>query len=353
MPPPAPAPIEQQVAERPSQADAPAIDPVSGLAIPTLDDVYRARQVVNRYLAPTPLLHFPALSALLGCELHLKCENLQPIGAFKVRGGINLLSQLSPAELSAGVVTASSGNHGQSIAYAAREFGARATIHLPDAANPLKVAALRRLGADLAFSGVDFDTCMIAAQADAAARDAYFVHPGNEPRLIAGVATYALEIIEALPELDVLIVPVGGGSGASGACIAAKGVQPRLRVIAVQAEGAPSAHETWRRGELVGFDQVDTFAEGLATRRSHSLPAWILRQGLDDFRLVSDRDLRRAILTLIETTHLVTEGAGAAALAAAYAMRRELTGLRVAIVLSGGNLTLEALAGAIATEQPW
>lgn len=353
MPTPVTAPIQQHVGERTGPAAAPAHDPVSGLPIPTLDDVCRAQQVVNRYLAPTPLLHSAALSDLLGCEFYLKCENLQPIGAFKVRGGINLLSQLSPAELAAGVVTASSGNHGQSIAYAAREFGARATIHLPEGANPLKVAAMRRLGAELAFSGVDFDASMIAAQADAAARGAYFVHPGNEPRLIAGVATYALEIIEALPELDVLIVPVGGGSGASGACIAAKGLQPRLRVVAVQAEGAPSAHETWRRGELVGFDQVDTFAEGLATRQSHSLPTWILRQGLDDFRLVSDRDLRRAILTLIETTHLVAEGAGAAALAAAYAMRHELAGRSVVIVLSGGNLTLEALAGAIATEQPW
>ena len=350
---PATAPHKQHLGERPGPTTMPGRDPASDLPVPTLDDVYRARQVVDRYLAPTPLLHSAALSELLGCRLYVKCENLQPIGSFKIRGGIYLLSQLSPAELAAGVVTASSGNHGQSIAYAAREFGARATIHLPDAANPLKVAAMRRLGAEIAYSGVDFDACMTAAQADAAARGGYFVHPGNEPRLIAGVATYALEIIEALPDLDVLIVPVGGGSGASGACIAAKGIQPRLRVVAVQAEGAPSAHETWHRGELVGFDQVDTFAEGLATRQSHSLPAWILRQGLDDFRLVSDRDLRRAILTLIETTHMVAEGAGAASLAAAYAMRQELAGRTVAIVLSGGNLTLEALAGAIATEQPW
>ncbi|MDQ3694537.1 MAG: pyridoxal-phosphate dependent enzyme [Chloroflexota bacterium] len=345
--------------ELPGQADAghlaalPAHDPESGLALPTLLDVYRARQVVDRYLAPTPLIQPPALGELLGCNAYVKCENLQPIGAFKVRGGINLLSQLSPAELGRGVVTASTGNHGQSIAYAARLFDARATIHMPERANPLKVAAMRRFGADVVFSGVDFDTCTGAAEADAAARGAYFVHTSNEPRLIAGVGTYALEIIEEVPDLDVLIVPVGGGSGASGACIAGKGINPRLRVIAVQAEGAPAVYETWRSGRFVAHDRVDTFAEGMATRVSHSLPAQILWRRLDDFRLVSDQDLRRAILTLLTTTGLLAEGAGAAALAAAYAMRHDLAGRNVALVLSGGNLTLDALAGALATEQPW
>jgi threonine dehydratase len=331
----------------------PSHDPDSGLTLPTLLDVYRARQVVNRYLAPTPLVQPPALGELLGCNVYVKCENLQPIGAFKVRGGINLLSQLAPDELSRGVVTASTGNHGQSIAYAARQFGTTATIHMPEEANPLKVAAMRRFGAEVVFSGVDFDTCTAAAEADALARDAYFVHTSNEPRLIAGVATYSLEIIEAVPDLDVLIVPVGGGSGVAGACIAAKGINPNLRVVAVQAEGAPAVYETWRTGQLVAFDQADTFAEGMATRVSHSLPAQILWRRLDDFRLVSDQNLRRAILTLLTTTGLVAEGAGAAALAAAYAMRRELAGRNVALVLSGGNLTLAALAGAIASEQPW
>ena len=224
---------------------------------------------------------------------------------------------------------------------------------MPDQANPLKVASMRRLGAEVVFSGIDFDTCAAAAAADARVRDAYFVHNANEPRLIAGVATYALEIIEAVPNLDALIVPVGGGSGVSGACIAAKGVKPDLRVIAVQAAGAPAVHDAWRSGHLVEYERADTFAEGMATRISSSLPAEIIWRRLDDFRLVSDTDLRRAILTLLETTGMLAEGAGAAALAAAYALRHELAGRNVAIVISGGNLTLDALAGAIATEQPW
>lgn len=334
-------------------AALPAFDPISGLPIPTLAEVQQARQVIAPYLTPTPLLRPPALSALLGFDAYLKAENLQPIGAFKIRGGLYLLSQLPKDQLAHGVVTASTGNHGQSIAYAAATFGVTARIHMPKQANPLKVATMRRLGAEIVFSADDFDACMTEAEADATARGGYFVHPSNEPRLIAGVATASLEVIEAVPDLDVLFVPVGGGSGACGACIAAKAVRPELRVIAVQAEGAPAVHESWRRGELVRFDQVDTRAEGLATRQAHSLANLILRHCLDDFRLVSDRDMRRALLTLLETTHLVAEDAGAAALAAAYTMRDQLAGQKVAIMLSGGNLTRDALASAIAMEQPW
>lgn len=334
-------------------AALPAFDPVSGLPIPTLADVQRARQVIASYLTPTPLVRPPALSTLLGFDAYVKCENLQPIGAFKVRGGLYLFSQLPKEQLANGVVTASTGNHGQSIAYAAATFGVTARIHMPKQANPLKVAAMQRLGAEVIFSADDFDACLAEAQADAEARGGYFVHTSSEPRIIAGVGTASLEIIEAVPDLDVLFVPVGGGSGACGACIAAKAIRPELRVIAVQAAGAPAVYESWKRGDLVSFDSVDTQAEGLATRQAYSLATLILRHCLDDFRLVSDQDMRRAILTLLETTHVVAEDAGAAALAAAYAMRDQLAGQKVAVMLSGGNLTRDALASAIAMEQPW
>jgi len=322
-------------------------------AIPTLGDVYRARRVVDRHLARTPLLAPPALAERLGCELHVKCENLQPIGAFKVRGGINLLSQLSPEERARGVVTASTGNHGQSIAFAARAFGARAVVFVPEGANPNKVAAMRRLGAEVVFGGADFDACRLAAEEFATAEGMYFVHSANEPRLIAGVATYTLEIMEAVPDLDVLIVPAGGGSGLSGACIAGKAINPALRVVGVQSSGAPVIYESWRRRELLTFDRCDTFAEGMATRVAFALPAQILWDRVDDIRLVSDADLRRAILTLLETTGMLAEGAGAAALAAAYQMRDELAGQKVAVVLSGGNLTLAELGRSLAEERPW
>jgi len=329
----------------------PAHDP--RLRIPTLQDVYRARQVVDRFLRPTPLLRPEALAERLGFDLYLKCENLQPVGAFKVRGGLNLMSNLTAEERGRGVVTASTGNHGQSIAFAGRTFGARAVVYVPELANPVKVAAMRRLGAEVVFAGLDFDECRLAAEGRAEQDGMYFVHSVNESRLIAGVATGTLEIMEQVPDLDVLIVPTGGGSGLCGACIAGKGISPNLAVIGVQASGAPVMAESWRRRELLAFDRMETFAEGMATRVAFELPAHILWDRVDGFRLVSDSEMRRAILTLLETTRMLAEGAGAAALAAAYQMRADLAGKRVACVVSGGNLTMDALRQAMDEEQAW
>jgi threonine dehydratase len=323
------------------------------LRIPTLHDVYRARRVVNRYLKPTPLLTPAALAARLGCDVYLKCENLQPIGAFKVRGGLNLMSQLPDDIKAKGVVTASTGNHGQSIAYAARQFGVRAIIYMPERANPLKVASMERLGAEVLFHGPDFDACRVEAEAHAARAGMYYVHTANEARLIAGVATYTLEILEEVPDLDILIVPVGGGSGLSGACLAGKAINPNLTVIGVQSSHAPVIHDSWRRRELLAYDRADTFAEGMATRVAFELPAHILWDRVDDICLVTDAELRRAILTILETTRLLAEGAGAAAVAAAYQMRHELAGKKVGAVLSGGNLTLEDLKQAMDEETAW
>ncbi|MCS7050429.1 MAG: pyridoxal-phosphate dependent enzyme, partial [Thermomicrobium sp.] len=220
---------------------------------PSFHDILRARAVVHRYLPPTPLLPAPLLSERLGCQVFLKCEQMQPIGAFKVRGGVYLLSRLSPEERARGVVTASTGNHGQSIAYAARLFGIRAIIYAPEGANPLKVAAMRRLGAEVVLTGRDFDEARLACEARAATEGLRYVHSANEPDLIAGVGTYALEILEALPDVEVVIVPIGAGSGVCGTGIVMKTVDPRIRVIGVQAVGMPVVYESWRRGELVAL----------------------------------------------------------------------------------------------------
>jgi threonine dehydratase len=334
-------------------AALPERDEISGVRLPTMADVQRAREVISAYLQPTPLLTSPALDARLGFSAYIKCENLQPIGAFKVRGGLFLMSQLTLEERERGVVTASTGNHGQAIAYAARDLHVPATIWAPENANPLKVAAMRRMGAEVRLYGADFDTSRVAAEEDAAARGATFVSNANDWRLIAGVATYTVEILEAAPDLDYLIVPAGGGSGLAGACLAGKDLKPNLQVIGVQAAGAPAVFESWRSGQLQQTERVNTFAEGLATRVAFSLPAQILWRRLDDFRLVSDQDMRRSILTLMETTRTLAEGAGAAALAAAHNMRDELAGKKVGIVVSGGNITLDALAETLAMEQPW
>lgn len=322
-------------------------------AIPTLSDVYQARHRIAPFIQRTPLVRPEGLSQRLGFDLVFKCENLNPTGAFKVRGGLNLVSQLPEDVRSRGVVSASTGNHGQSIAFAARAFGVRAVIYVPEGANPVKVASMQQMGAEVVFHGADFDVCRIEAGARAERDGMYFVHSANESALIAGVATYALELLEDVPDLDVLFVPGGGGSGLCGAAIVAKTINPSILVYGVQAIGAPVMAESWRRRELLSFERADTFAEGVATRVAFELPSHILWDRIDGFRLVSDAEMRRGIVTILESARLVAEGAGAAALAGAVQMKDELAGKRVGCVVSGGNLTTEGLRQAMDEERSW
>lgn len=312
------------------------------MTIPTFLDVLRARQNIAPHLPRTPFFKYPALDEATGLDLHVKHENYQPIGAFKVRGGINLVSQLSEDEKGRGVISASTGNHGQSIAYAARMFHVPATIVVPENANPVKVTAMRALGANIIFHGPDFDAARLHCEALAEEKHLRYVHSGNEPLLIAGVGTYTLEMLEEAPDLDVILVPIGGGSGAAGACIAAKAINPKVRVIGVQAEKAPAAFKSWKNRALVE-DTNATFAEGLATRTAFALPQRILWEMLDDFILVSEEEMRSAILMYLEKAKTLSEGAGAAPLAGALNLRGQLSGRKVALVLSGGNITPEQL----------
>lgn len=320
--------------------------------IPTLHNVYLARKTIAPYFTPTPLIQPWLLKEELGCTVYVKCESLTPIGAFKLRGGINLLARMTDEERAHGIVTASTGNHGQSIAYASRLFGARAIIYGPEGANPDKVRSMRALGGEVVLYGKDIGEFLGEAQRRAAAEEMRFVHPANEPLLIAGVATYTLEILEAVPDLDVLIVPLGGGSGVIGASVVAKAINPGIRVIGVQAAGAPAVYESWRAGRMISFDSLQTFAEGLATREAFALP-FAMRSGVDDVVLVSEEEMRQAILLLLRAGRLLAEGAGAAATAAAVRLRDELAGKKVAVVLSGGNLTLDTLTRALTDPEPW
>jgi threonine dehydratase len=310
--------------------------------VPTLADVLEARRRISPHLRATPLYGYAVLNELLGAEVFVKHENHQPVGAFKVRGGVNLISQLGPEERQRGVIAASTGNHGQSIAYAARRFGVRATICVPENANPVKVASMRGLGAELVFHGQDFDDAREHCEQLAGEHGYRYVHSGNEPLLVAGVGTETLEILEEQPRTDAIIVPIGGGSGAAGACIVAKAVDPAVRVIGVQSQAAPAAYRSWQERRLVE-DRMETFAEGLATRTAFELPQRILRQWLDDFVLVSDDEIRDAQALMIETTRNLVEAAGAAPLAAALRMREELASKRVVLIASGGNASREQL----------
>jgi threonine dehydratase len=319
---------------------------------PTFADVLRARRIVSRYLPRTPLLPSPSLSQWLGCQLHLKFENHQPIGAFKVRGGLNLVSALGTNERERGVITASTGNHGQSIAYAARTFGVRAVIVMPEASNPDKVESMAHLGAEIIFCGKDFEEARLKAEQLARDQGMYYVHPANEPRLIAGVGTYGLEILEDLPEVQTIIVPIGAGSGICGTSIVAKAINPQIRVIGVQAEKAPSVYLSWKAQRMVETPSCDTFAEGLATRTAFALPLSIIGELVDDIVLVSDDELKHAIVLLLEKAHTIAEGAGAASTAAAIKLKDGLQGQTVACVLSGGNLPLSMLQRIIAETRP-
>jgi threonine dehydratase len=306
--------------------------------IPDLADVLAARERIAPYLRPTPLYRYPVLDSLTGARLRVKHENHQPVGAFKVRGGVNLVSQLSAAERDRGVTSASTGNHGQSIAYAANLFDVRATIFVPEQANPVKVESMRALGAQIVFHGRDFDDAREQCEKESAQHGYRYIHSGNEPALIAGVGTYTLEILAERPDTEVIVVPVGGGSGAAGACLVANAVRPSIEVIGVQSAAAPAAFRSWQAGSLVE-DSTSTFAEGLATRTAFELPQQILRDLLDDFVLVSDAELAHATRVMIEKTRNLVEPSGAAALAAVLADPARFADRDVTIVCSGGNIS--------------
>ena len=316
------------------------------MKIPEFKDVLLAQQRIRPYLPRTPLHSYPAVNGLVGTEVYIKHENYQPVGAFKVRGGINLISQLSPEERARGVIAASTGNHGQSVAFAARLFGVKARIVVPERANPGKVAAMQGMGAEVIFHGATFDEARLHCETLAQEHGYRYIHSGNEPLLIAGVATEVLEMVEDQPGLQVIIVPIGGGSGAAGACIVARAVNPAIRVIGVQSEASPAAYESWRQRRLVEAPNR-TFAEGLATGTAFALPQAVLWEALDDFVLLPDEEILQAMVWMVERAHTLAEGAGAAPLAAAYRLRNELKGKKVGLVCSGGNTSLEHLRQAL------
>ena len=305
---------------------------------PEFTDVLDAARQIRPYLEPTPLRHYPSIDRLVGAEVHIKHENHNPTGAFKVRGGVNLISRLSDDERQRGVIAASTGNHGQSIAFGARLFGVPAIICAPAAANPVKVEAMQDLGAEVVLHGERYDDARNHAEELAREHGYRYIHSGDEPLLISGVGTHTLEVLREQPHIDTVIVPIGGGSGAAGASIAAKAMNPTIRVIGVQSDAAPAAYLTWKSGEPVESPNR-TRSEGLSTAVSFALPQRIMRRLLDDFVLVSDDEIDAATAVMIEKTRTLVEAAGAAALAAALKMRDSLRGQTVALICSGGNIS--------------
>ncbi len=317
---------------------------------PTFLDVLDAARQIRPHLKPTPLRRYPALERLVGAEVYVKHENHNPTGAFKVRGGVNLVSRLDDDERRRGVISASTGNHGQSVAYAARLFGVSAVICAPRDANPVKVESMQDLGAEIVLEGERYDDARVNAERLAREHGYRYIHSGNEPLLIAGVGTHTLEVLQEEPRVDTVIVPIGGGSGAAGACIVAKAVNPEIHVIGVQSEHAQAAYLSWKSGELRESPNR-TRAEGLSTAVPFELPQGIMRRLLDDFVLVSDDEIDAATALMIEKTRTLVEAAGAAPLAAALKLRDRLRSRTVALICSGGNISPGQLK-ALLTQHP-
>jgi threonine dehydratase len=320
---------------------------------PTFADVLAARDLLAGRLPATPMWSYPALNALADAEIFVKHENVQPVGAFKVRGGLVLLAGMSPAQRDRGLVTWSTGNHAQSVAYACAAYGAPCTVVMPAAANAAKVRAVRALGATVVLHGVDLGDAQRCAEALATAESQGLISPGDTPALLAGVGTLYLEIFQARPDLDAVVVPVGSGTGAAAGGLVVAALAPRCRVVAVQSSAAPAAHDSWRAGTCLSRPNR-TAVDGLATGRGYALPQRLMRTRLADFVLVSDAQIVAAQRLLASHAHTLAEGAGAAGLAAVLARPADFAGRRVAVVCSGGNASPAEIAALaeIATGEP-
>jgi len=309
----------------------------------TLQDVEVAAARLRGVALRTPLLPFPELSEKMGGEVRLKCESLQRAGSFKIRGAHNFVSQLSPQALAGGIITYSSGNHGQAIALAGGLKGSRVVVVMPTTAPEVKVEGARRLGAQVVFEGTTSAHRKARAEAMAASEGLTMVPPFDHPAIIAGQGTVGLEIMEDWPEVDTVLVPIGGGGLVSGIAVAVKAFDARVRVIGVEAGGAPAMRAALDAGAPVTLERVDTIADGLAPVRVGDLTFAHASTLLDDVVLVEDEAIREAAALLIRRRKIVVEFSGAAPVGALLRGAVDARARRVAVVLSGGNLDSSAL----------
>jgi threonine dehydratase len=310
-------------------------------------DVHAARRRLAGVIAETPCPYSETLSALTGARVYVKLENLQMTGSFKERGAANLLLQLAPDERQRGVVAASAGNHGLAVAFHAARLGIAAVIVMPEWAPLAKVTAARRHGAEVVLHGDNFDDAYARAREIEAARRLVFVHPFDDPRVIAGQGTIGLELLAQVPALDAVLVPVGGGGLLGGVSLAVKAERPALRVIGVQAQEVAAMAGALERGARVTLPPASTIADGIAVRRVGEHTFDLARRHADLVVTVSEEEIANAILLLLEIEKTVVEGAGAVALAALANRRVSLEGRTVAIVLSGGNIDVNLIARVI------
>ena len=321
---------------------------------PAFVDILAARRLLERYLNPTPFHESISLGRMLGLTLFIKYENHQPIGAFKVRGTLNKVLSLTPDERERGIVTASMGNHGQGVCYAARLRHIRATVVMPEKANPDKAEAMRSLGAEVLFDGRDFEEANEKALELEREKGFVYFHAANDPWIISGHGTAGLEMLEEVPDLDTLVVPIGAGGLISGVALAAKTLNPEIEVIGVQAKNMAPYYRSRSEGQMLGIEPGSTtFAEGLACRNPTILPFRMIDRLVDDIIVATEEEMRRGIVLLLEKTHNLAEGAGAAGVAGVVRLHERLAGRRVGTILTGGNLNRHVLERALSDPHAW
>lgn len=306
----------------------------------TFQNVLEARRKIENFVTRTPTYLSIVFSRIAGAEVYLKLECFQPVGAFKIRGAVNKIGNLSQSELERGLVTASSGNHGLSVAYVAKIFGAKAVVVVPENAVTEKVEAIGNYGAEVVKYGKDYEEAYLKALEIQKKDKRNFVHPFNDPYVIAGQGTIGLELLEDAPDLDTIIVPVGGGGLISGIAVAAKTVKPEIKIVGVQAEGAPAIYRSWKAGRIVEIESAKTVADGLVARKPLDPTFRIIRRHVDDVLLVTDREIDEAVLTLLREAHILAEPSGATSLAALLFKYHPESKEKIALIISGANISI-------------
>ncbi|MFB0501189.1 MAG: threonine ammonia-lyase [Candidatus Bathyarchaeia archaeon] len=312
--------------------------------IVSFQNILAASRKIGSFVARTPTYRSVVFSQRKGAEVYLKLECFQPVGVFKIRGAVNKICSLPPSELKKGLVTSSSGNHGVAVAYAAKIYGAKAVVVVPENAVKEKVEAIEAYGAEVVKYGKDYDEAYSKALEIQKKTGIIFVHPFNDSLVIAGQGTVGLELLEDVPDLNTIIVPIGGGGLISGISVAAKTLNPNIRMVGVQPEGAPAVYRSWKAGKIVEVDSVNTVADGLAARKPLDLTFRIIKKYVDDILLVTEQEIGEAVLALLHEAHILAEPSGAASLAALLSKYHPKPEEKVAVIVSGANISIDYLA---------
>ncbi len=310
-------------------------------------NVYKARKVVYRKLKRTLLASYPSFSKIIGTDIYIKHENHNPTGSFKVRGAVNFMHHVPTEIRKSGIVVATKGNHGLAVAWAARKQGILCNVVVPENNNPQINMAIQAEGAQLIEKGEDFYEAQNYCEELAENAGFFYLRQGNEPEILNGLGTMGLEILEDIPDADVILMPVGGGSGCASLALVVKSINPEVKIIAVQSEQAPAFYLSWKEGKRIITDRAETFADGLAARSVFEVPYLILKDRIDDVVLVSEEEIKKGVELALSLTHNLAEPAGAVTLAAALKIRDKLAGKKVVAVMTGSNINCDQLTAVV------